>query len=251
MKLYYEEIGTGVPVVLIHGFPFDHTIYLSTAGFLQNSARVIMPDMRGFGVSRSAGAINLTDMAGDLCQLLDRLKIARAIIAGHSMGGYVSLEFGRLFPERTAGLMLVASHPAGDNEEQRKSRQTNIERVKHGETRIYLLEGMLPKLTTYSWVAEKLAEMMVRTPDDTLVGALDTMVRRKSMTEWLKGSGIPLGMICGEEDRIIPMAYAVEMAAKLGADPFVRVPAAGHMVMMENPAMTAEGLQKFIKRLDL
>ncbi len=251
MKLFYEEMGSGFPIILIHGFPFDHTIFMETAGKLKNSARVILPDLRGFGKSSAGYApVTLHDMAADLHELMDELGLQKAILGGHSMGGYLSVDFCRSYPERVAGLALIASHAAADTEEQRQARLKNIEKIRNGQAREFLMEGMAPKLTKYPELAKSLNEMMVKTPDGTLIGCLQSMAERTDVMTWLKESGIPAAMICGEDDMIMPLARAEEMAKKMGADPLVRVPAAGHMLMLENPEMTAKGLLEFLRRVE-
>ncbi len=249
MKLNYLEKGSGFPVILLHGFPFDHTIFLETAKRLKN-ARVVLPDLRGFGRSVSTGReINIHDMAGDVQELMDDLGIEKAVLGGHSMGGYIGLDFCRIFPERAAGLALIASHSGADTNEQRQARWKNIERVRGGMARDYLLETMLPKLTRDVAIREKLTGLMVSTQDKSLIGALRSMADRQDHTHWLKESGIPAAFICGEDDLILPVEKAVEMAALIGANPVVTIPAAGHMPMLENPDATAEALRRFLDRV--
>jgi 3-oxoadipate enol-lactonase len=251
MKLYFEEQGSGQAIVLIHGFPFNHTIFEKTVRELSASARVILPDLRGFGRSQAAGAeVTLGNMAADIRELLDDLNIKKAVLGGHSMGGYLSMEFCHEWPERVAGVALIASHAAGDTEEQRQARLKNIEKIRAGGVRQYLLEGMLPKLTKYPELAKALEGMMLATPDATLIGALGSMAGRANLNAWLTKSGIPAAAILGEEDMIMPVPRAVEMAEEIGADPIVKVPAAGHMLMMENPDMLSAALKKFLERVN-
>ncbi|MHC1784302.1 MAG: alpha/beta fold hydrolase [Anaerolineaceae bacterium] len=250
IKLYYEEMGAGVPLVIIHGFPFDHSIFFEMAEILKNSARVILPDLRGFGQSLANGlGVSLHGMAGDIRDLLDDLGIEKAVLGGHSMGGYLSLDFCRRFPDRVAGLTLIASHAAADTEEQRQGRFKNIEKIRSGHAREYLLDVMAPKLTSYPDIERSLGELILKTPETTLIDALQSMAERADATAWLKVSGIPVAMFIGEDDMIMPVARAEEMAAQIGAEPVVKIPASGHMLMMENPGMAALGLQKFLERI--
>jgi pimeloyl-ACP methyl ester carboxylesterase len=250
MKLYFQEQGSGVPLLLVHGFPLDHTIFLETAHRLHGHARVVLADLRGFGRSAAASqAAGLPEMADDLVELMDDLKIEKAILGGHSMGGYIGLDFCRRYPQRAAGLALIASHSGADTGEQRQARLTNIERIRGGQARDYLLENMLPKLSRSPVVQDKLAGMMTSTPDETLIGALRSMADRPDHTQWLKQSGIPVAVICGQDDMILPVAKAVEIAALIGAMPTAVIPDAGHMPMMENPAATADALKRFLDRV--
>ncbi|MDQ6943951.1 MAG: alpha/beta fold hydrolase, partial [Candidatus Eremiobacteraeota bacterium] len=113
---YDDSGGAGVPVVLLHGFPLDRTVWdeqldaLTAAG-----ARVIRVDLRGCGESEpSDGPALMEALAGDVAGVLDTLRVERAVLVGHSIGGYVALAFFRMYEERVAGLALVASHVAED-----------------------------------------------------------------------------------------------------------------------------------------
>ena len=114
IELAFERRGHGIPLVLIHGYPLDHTIWNPVVPLLENDFDLILPDLRGFGESSTPGASSLmADMAEDIAALLDYLKIKKAAIVGHSMGGYVTLAFARGFAGRMLGLGLVASPGSG------------------------------------------------------------------------------------------------------------------------------------------
>src|SRR5438270_2846858 len=111
---YDDSGGAGVPLVLLHGFPFDRTSWNEQSARLPG-VRVIRVDFRGCGESDpSDGPALMEVLAGDLAGLLDALHVERAALAGHSIGGYVALAFFRMYAERVAGLALIASHVAGD-----------------------------------------------------------------------------------------------------------------------------------------
>ena len=104
----YARQGTGVPLVLIHGYPLDRSIWEPLVGPLGEDFELIMPDLRGFGGSHVADASGSIDAYGsDVTGLLRQLQVPRAIVAGHSMGGYVALGIVRHHPEMVAGLCLV------------------------------------------------------------------------------------------------------------------------------------------------
>ena len=123
IKIAYVRKGTGKPLVLVHGYPLDHTIWNEVVPFLESDFDIILPDLRGFGASYLVeGQYKITDMAADIAGLLDQLDIEKAVIAGHSMGGYISLAFARTYPERVAGLGLVASQALADPEDKKGGR---------------------------------------------------------------------------------------------------------------------------------
>src|ERR1700681_3415798 len=113
---YDDSGGAGVPVVLLHGFPLDRTVWNEQlAALAAAGARVTRGDPRGCGESEpSDGPALMEALAGDVAGVLDALQVERAALVGHSIGGYVALAFFRMYEERVAGLALVASHVAED-----------------------------------------------------------------------------------------------------------------------------------------
>ncbi len=124
MKLAFEEHGTGKPVVLLHAFLLTRKMWLpQVEAFKSKNYRLILPDLRGFGESHSFSDINsMEDMAKDVAELLEVLKVEQAIIGGLSMGGYVTFEMYRLFPEKFAALVLCDTSFYADTDEKRTSR---------------------------------------------------------------------------------------------------------------------------------
>ena len=109
VKLHYEAFGMGVPIVCIHGFPLDHTIWQPMIPALAAGNRIILPDLRGHGLSPVPdGPYSMPEMAGDIIALLDDLDLPQVVLVGQSMGGYVALEVAHQAPERLLGLALVA-----------------------------------------------------------------------------------------------------------------------------------------------
>src|SRR5512135_3435417 len=101
VNLAYARRGTGAPMVLIHGYPLDHSIWDEIAPFLEHDFELIIPDLRGFGESDVMEADDsIIEYASDIAGLLDHLKIRKAFLAGHSMGGYVALAFAREYEAR-------------------------------------------------------------------------------------------------------------------------------------------------------
>ena len=135
MIIHYEENGQGVPLLLIHGFPHDHALWRPQLDGLYDAARVIAPDLRGFGSSPEAsGTMTMEAHAHDLNDLLDRLGIESAVVCGLSMGGYIALAFAELFPHMLKGLILCNTRSAGDNEQARQGREATARKaVEEGE----------------------------------------------------------------------------------------------------------------------
>ena len=230
VKLYYKETGQGTPVVLVHGFPLNHSIWNEVATELKEHARVIMPDLRGHGRSPAPeGTYSMRLLAEDLRQLLDDLELDRVVLVGHSMGGYACLAFARAYPERLAGFGLIASQAEADAPERRQGRYQTADDVKTKGVKI-VAEAMAPKLTTQSELVEPLRQLMlhVATPNGVM-GSLKGMAERADATAWLSSISVPALVLAGKEDAIIPLVRAQTLAQLLGRGWLVEIEGAGHM----------------------
>lgn len=246
IEIAWRRRGRGTPLVLVHGFPLDGTIWDDVVPLLANEFDVIVPDLRGFGRSTTdVGPCTITDMAGDLAALLDHLDLSEAMLAGHSMGGYVALAFAKKHPGRASGLCLVASQAGADTPEGKEGRYRTIEAVTAAGTGA-LVETMAPKLTADPRLQELLRALMSRQSRAAVTGALGAMAERKDLTGFLSSFADPLVLVHGDADTLIPLARAYDVKAAAPSALVVEVPGAGHMPMLENPAATAAGILKML-----
>jgi len=136
IDLAYSEQGSGPALVLLHGLGLDHTIWMSIARNCSSYAKVIMPDLRGHGLSGAPEGIYTMDMmAADIKRLMDRIRIEKIVLAGHSMGGYVALAFAQEYPDLLNGLILVTTNADEDPPDKRQARillATEIEKQGSG-----------------------------------------------------------------------------------------------------------------------
>ena len=114
IELGYDDSGTGTPLLLVHGFPHDRTLWAQQAQGLGGQARCLAADLRGFGESSAVPPFTMARYADDLAALLDHLRIDRAVVAGLSMGGYVAFELWRRYRSRVRGLVLANTRAAAD-----------------------------------------------------------------------------------------------------------------------------------------
>ena len=162
--LQYLRRGSGTPLVLLHGFPLDSGIWAPVVPLLENDFELILPDLRGFGGSLSNTAdYSLSDMADDVIQLLDHLGIEKAVIAGHSMGGYIALAFAKSYPERLLGLGLISTQVLPDTPERKESRYQTVAQVEEFGLEP-LVKNMAEKLTLDSSLREVLSNLMRHQP---------------------------------------------------------------------------------------
>ncbi len=248
VDLYYEESGQGTPILLVHGFPLNHTIWQPIVPRLGKCSRVITPDLRGFGKSPApGGTYSMRLLAEDLLHLLDRLEIEKAVVVGHSMGGYVALAFAKAYPQRLSGLGLVASQAEADAPERRQSRLNIADDVERKGVRV-VADGMPVKLTANPELAAQLHELIHATASQQgVAGCMRGMAERPDATEWLGQIAAPSVVIAGTSDGIIPVAKGQVMATLLGRSWLVKIEGVGHMPMMEAPDRVAEALIQLVK----
>jgi len=244
IELAYERRGKGMPLVLIHGYPLDHSIWNETISQLENDFDLILPDVRGFGESTTFDApYTLSDIANDLAALLDSLGVERTTLAGHSMGGYIALAFAKAFPERVTGLALVSSQTASDTPERKEGRYKTAADVSQKGVQI-VADGMTDKLTPNQSVRDVIRPLIAKQSVAGVTGALKAMAEREDLTSFLASFGQPLVLIHGDADELIPVERAREIKSLIPSAHLVELRGGGHMPMMEMPVETTTALKK-------
>jgi len=243
IKMAYQRYGKGTPLVLLHGYPLDHTIWEPVVPLLENDFDLILPDLRGFGgSSASRTPYLLNDLADDIASLLDQLKIKKAAIVGHSMGGYIALGFAHSHPHNTLGLGLVASQAAADTPDRKVGRSQMAARVEKngvGEVADSMPALMTGDTTLQAW----LKQLILHQSPAGVAGALRAMAERPDSAPFLPGFDFPIVIVHGLADKIIPIERAHEMQNAVKYGNLIEIEAAGHMPMMESPQKTAEALK--------
>lgn len=243
VRLAYERRGTGSPLVLLHGYPLDHHLWDEVAPFLVDTFDLILPDLRGFGESSTVDSFyTVEDIASDIAALLDHLEIRKAAIVGHSMGGYVALAFARLYPERVSGLGLVSSQVLADAPDRKEGRYKSAAEVADKGIGS-VVAAMTPKFTSNQKLQEVARESMERQQPAAYIGALKAMAERGDSTPLLSSLNVPVVLIHGDVDQLIPIDRAREVKAALPNAYLVEIRGAGHMPMMEDKEKTAEALK--------
>ena len=244
IKLAYDRRGKGAPLVLLHGFPLDHTSWNEVASILEDHFDVILPDLRGFGESTTVNTpFSISDMADDIAGLLDSLGIEQVAIAGHSMGGYVALSFLKNYPKRVSGLGLISSQAAADTPERKDGRyKTAVEVAEKGVS--VVADAMSPKLSADDRVRVFVRESILRQSQASLIGALKAMATREDMTSFLASieGQYPVVLLHGNDDVLVPIERSKEIADLLKSSRLFEIPGAGHMPMMEFAKETALAL---------
>jgi 3-oxoadipate enol-lactonase len=245
IKLAYERRGKGTPLVLLHGYPLDHSIWEPLVPLLEKDFDLILPDLRGFGESEvSKTAFGMADLAADVAGMLNTMGVWQAGIAGHSMGGYVALAFVRAYPQRVLGLGLVASQVLADTPERKAGRYQEADDIlAHGVQEV--AEGMSVKLTAQAGLQARLKSLILRQRPEGLAGALRAMADRLDASTLLPGSDFPIVLIHGLADALIPVERAQNVKAAVPQAHLTEIINVGHMPMMEAPVQTAEAFRNF------
>lgn len=249
--LGYDDVGSGIPVLLLHGFPHNRSLWSPQLGALATAARTICMDLRGFGDSTPGAARSMDDYADDAAALLDTLGIDRAVVAGLSMGGYATLAFWRRHRARVRALVLCDTRAGADSEASRASRRDMQVMAQHqGSAAIanQLINGMVGPTTRLKnpELVDELHRMMSLAPADGVVGALGAMMTRPDSTPTLATIDVPTLIIVGEEDALAPVTEARTMYLAIGGSRLEIIAGAGHVSNAERPATFNHLLSEFL-----
>src|SRR6478609_5727386 len=129
--LSYSDEGLGtIPVIFLHGFPFNKKMWQNQMDFLKSSYRLIACDIRGFGKSKDeVSPLSINLFADDLIEFMDKLKLEKVVICGLSMGGFIALNALKRFPDRFEALILCDTQCVADSPEVLKKRNTIIDEI--------------------------------------------------------------------------------------------------------------------------
>lgn len=253
IQIAYTDTGVGRPIVLIHGYPFNRTLWTEQVAALSTSYRVIVPDLRGFGESEaSSGPATMNRLAQDMAQLMDHLEISRAVIGGLSMGGYVALAFYKQFPSRVRAFILADTRAQADTEEAKQTRAQQAEKAL-AEGMAGIADAMLPKLLTPETVSKRpeivkrVRDMMLKTKPEGAASALLGMAERDDQTELLSRITTKTLILVGAEDAITPPADSEKMHNAIAGSRLVVLENAGHVSNLERTEEFNEALMDFLR----
>jgi pimeloyl-ACP methyl ester carboxylesterase len=250
----YDERGQGTPLVLIHGYPLNRMIWEAQWEGLDGQARVIAPDLRGFGESEMiAGTTEVSTYADDVRELLDALGVNEpAIIVGHSMGGYVAMAYLRRYPAHVAGMVLVATKATADTPEGKAGRDKSIA-LAQDKGAGAIAEGMLAKVFSPKTPASnpelvaQVRRIMESASVPGIVGALGAMRDRPDSTPTLLEYSTPTLIVAGADDQLMSAADQENMKLAARNSTQVTIADAGHLPPMEQPAALNQAIAGFIR----
>jgi YbgC/YbaW family acyl-CoA thioester hydrolase len=255
VELGVEVRGEGVPVLFVHGFPFDRTMWRHQLATLSRVKR-IAPDLRGVGASGAPTSddYSLARYADDLVAVLDGVGVRAAVVCGLSMGGYVIFELLRRHAERVRAIVLADTKAEADSAEGKRGRD-ELAALVTAQGPDAVSDRLLPRLiapatlATQPEVAVQVREMARRWTVPSLVGALRTLRDRPDSTATLRAVRVPTLIVVGQDDELSPPAAAQAMAALIPGAQCHVIPAAGHLAPLEQPLATGRLLADFLSGL--
>lgn len=249
----YDDAGSGAPLVLVHGHPFDRSMWRpQVERFAGSGWRVITPDLRGYGESTVVpGKTTMGTFARDVAALLDALGVGGAVLGGLSMGGQVVMEFFRLFPGRVRGLLLADTSPLAETKAGRKDRNDTADRLLRDGMAAYADE-VLPKMVapgtirTLPTVAHHVRAMMRATPAEGAAAALRGRAERSDYVDVLRLVDVPALVVVGREDEYTPVDDNRRMYEFIPNATLKVVNGAGHLPNLEQPTEFNAALQQLL-----
>src|SRR5580692_3197342 len=254
-EIFYEVLGSGPPIVLLHPFPANHDLWKPAAQALVTRYRIILPDLRGHGDSGvGEGPATMEKHAADLARVLDHEGIGRATFAGVSIGGYVLFEFWRKFRPRVEALILCNTKAQADTSEARAGRLQAAADVRERGTEPFF-ESLVPKLigkTTLSTrpdLVEGALRMMRKMSAEDVALVQKGMAERSDSVETLKGINVPTLIVTGDEDIFTGVSEAELMQRNIPGSQMKVIAKAGHYSPWEQPEEVGKLLRQFLDNL--
>ncbi len=254
----YNDVGVGtIPVIFLHGFPFDKSTWKGQFDALKATNRVIAIDIRGFGQSKDENSVLSIDLfSTDLMLFMDKLKIDTAIICGLSMGGYIALNAVNKYPNRFEALILCDTQCIADSKEVKENRYKTIDQIKENNANefnenfvknVFHPESLIAKTE----IVEHLRNIVFSNSKEISVAGLTALAERYETCSILDTISIPTLIICGREDKVTPISQSEFMNKKIKNSIFKIVDNAGHVSNLEQPEAFNLYLSNFLNSLNL
>ncbi|RMG38638.1 MAG: alpha/beta hydrolase [Planctomycetota bacterium] len=283
IELAVEERGAGEPLLLVHGFPLTHAMWREQLAGLADVARLVAPDLRGFGQSDvTPGAVTMARFADDLAALLDALGVEQPVTyCGLSMGGYIGWEFWRRHRDRVARMILCDTRAAADSDEAKANRRNVAERVLAEGPRFLLqvpedilraargeseeetadtpsrrrraLSQLMRKLFSPYTIEHRpeviafVRELILQNRPEGIAAASLGMAERDDATPLLPSIDVPALVVVGEDDGLSAVEEMRQIADAMPDAELVVIEKAGHMAPLENPGPVNEAIERFLR----
>ncbi|MCD6596477.1 MAG: alpha/beta fold hydrolase [Bacteroidales bacterium] len=253
-KINYKLSGSGIPLVLLHGYLESVEIWNGFGAKLSKTFKVLMIDLPGHGKSASYEEINkMEDMAAQINEITEELGFHNFFLIGHSLGGYVSLAFLELFPEKLLGISLFHSHPLADSTETIEKRKREIELVMHGRKELICQVNIAKafadeNLEKFKIKIDLAKQIAINTPDKGVIATLKGMIQRPDRSQLLMETSLPFLWILGEKDNYIPYPDITKKVSLPLNTSLVVLQNSGHQGFLEEEKQSLEVIEEFIQK---
>lgn len=255
LSVFLEGNRSYKPIIFVHGFPYDHTMWKSQIDELSSIYFCVAYDIRGLGESLvDDGQYTMESFVDDLETIIDRLKLDKPVLCGLSMGGYISFRALERFENKFSAVILCDTRSEADNNEGKLKRAAAIKRIS--------TEGLAPFTKDFitncfgdSYIKSNKEEFEKRITISSAFnpigvrGCLLAMLGRNDTTDYLSKIKIPVLVICGENDVLTPPPVMKSIADKIQNAEFVVINNSGHMSPIENPKEVNEAITKFLGKM--
>jgi 3-oxoadipate enol-lactonase len=253
ISICYDDFGEGnIPIIFIHGFPFDKSMWEPQINFLKATHRVIAYDIRGYGKSSTGNEqLSIELFADDLIKLMEALQIGKATICGLSMGGYILLNAIKKYPDRFESIILADTQCIGDSAEAKEKRKKSISLIEEGGKSDFVkgfVNNIFCKetLNSNNQLVKKIEKLILSTSSKTITGTLNALAMRPDMCFSLNDISIPTLILCGKEDIVTPPAQSEFMYTNISGSILHFIKMAGHMSNLEQPELFNKHVANFV-----
>lgn len=253
-EIAYDDVGSGLPVVFLHAFPLNRTMWDPQVTAIVGESRCIALDLRGLGESSRGGPYSMDRYADDVASVLDTLQIARAVVVGLSMGGYVAFAMWRRHRERIRALVLSNTRATADTPEVIERRRQLIEIAEtQGATGVAnaQIAGLVGKTTRERRpdIYDAMHRMIAQAPIDGVIGAINALIERPDSTATCATIDVPTLVISSDEDVLTPAKEAKLLSAAIRGSRLEVLQGAGHLSNVERPAAFNTVVSEFLASL--
>ncbi len=249
-RLRYTDTGPGSAMIFLHGFCESLSIWDSFLPHINDSFRIVTIDLPGHGETSPLAKVHSMELMADAVRhVMVEAQITQCMMVGHSMGGYVALAFAEKYPKLLNGLCLFHSGPLADSEAKKADRTRAIEAI--GKDKKSFVTTLIPKLFTpdfrkaHPTLVDFAIDIAMKTPAAGIAAALAGMRDRPDKQQVLKQIEMPVLMILGKQDGVLPYADNALTASLPAEGLLYTLDQVAHMGFMEAPAKTASILAHF------
>lgn len=257
INLAYDDHGIGQPVLFLHAFPLNKSMWSGEMKTLlaEERYRLVSLDWRGFGESDiTADVSTMETFADDVTGLMDMLGMQDAVLCGLSMGGYATFAFLRKYPQRVKGLILADTRPGADTAEAKANRE-NVARMAEEQGTEAIADVQVPKLLSaytlqhHPEVEARVRQMIAAATPQGIAAASRGMALRADSTDLLAGITCPTLVIVGQQDGLTPPEVARDYAAQIPDAQLVVISDAGHLSNLEQPEAFVQAVSNFLQAI--